>query len=115
MVIPRHNAAPKLLRAENEVRGLRSLVGRDATRVEQASLFIDFSFAQIAKSVAAGQAAIPESPARSLLWGFQQLKEIRKMPGWRRDGAGHFTMPAAGEAEGANSRHWSLTCRRFMH
>lgn len=39
---------------------------------------------QIAKSAAAGKAAILESPARGHLWGFQQLKDIRKMPGWRR-------------------------------
>ena len=32
--IPGHTNGPKILRAENEVRGLRSLVGRDATRVE---------------------------------------------------------------------------------
>ena len=47
-------------------------------------LRIDFTFAQIAKSVAAGAAAILESPERSHLRGFQQLKDIRKMPGWRR-------------------------------
>lgn len=84
MAIPRHTNRPKLLRAENEVRGLRSSAGRDATRVEQANLSIDCTFAQVAKSVAAGRAAIFKSSARSRLWGFQQLKDIRKMPGWRR-------------------------------
>ena len=84
MAIPGHHGGPKPLRAENAVRGLPSLVGRDAERVELANLFIDFTFAQIAKSVAAGSAAILESPERSHLWGFQQLKEIRKLPHWRR-------------------------------
>ena len=72
------------MRAESAVRGLPSLAGRDAERVKQANLFIDFTFAQIAKSVAAGAAAILESPERSHLWGFQQLTDIRKMPEWRR-------------------------------
>ena len=84
VAIPGHNNGPKLLRAENAVRGLQSLAGRDATRVEQANLFIDFTFAQIGRSVAAGQAAILEPAARSHLWGFQQLKDTRKMPEWRR-------------------------------
>ena len=83
VAIPGHHAAPKPLRAENEVRGLCTLTGRDATRVEQANLFIDFTFAQIALSVSAGKAAVLEPPARSHLWGFQQLKDIRKLPGWR--------------------------------
>ena len=30
------------------------------------------------------KAAVLESPARSHLWGFQQLKDIRKLSGWRR-------------------------------
>ena len=84
MAIPGHHAAPRPLRAENEVRGLRTLEGRDAARVEQANLFIDFTFAQIAQSVSAGKAAILESPARSHLCGFQQLRDIRKLPEWRR-------------------------------
>ena len=84
VAIPGHSGGPKFLRAESAVRGLQSLAGRDATRVEQANLFIDFTFAQVAKSVTAGKAAILESPARSHLWGFQQLKDIRKMPEWRR-------------------------------
>ena len=83
VAIPGHNNGPKLLRAENAVRGLQSLAGRDATRIEQSNLFIDFTFAQVARSVAAGKAAILEPPARSHLWGFQQLKDIRKMPEWR--------------------------------
>ena len=84
VAIPGHNAAPKPLRAENEVRGLRTLEGRDAARVAQANLFIDFTFEQIALAVSANKAAVLESPARSHLWGFQQLKDIRKLPGWRR-------------------------------
>ena len=83
MAIPGHQGGPKPLRAENAVRGLPSLAGRDAERAKQANLLIDFTFAQIAKSVAAGAAAILESPERSHLWGFQQLKDIRKMPEWR--------------------------------
>ena len=84
VAIPGHEGGPRPLRAENAVRGLQSLAGRDAIRVEQANLFIDFTFAQVARSVATGKAAILESPARSHLWGFQQLKDIRKMPEWRR-------------------------------
>ena len=84
MAIPGHHAAPRPLRAENEVGGFRTLEGRDAARAEQANLFIDFTFAQIARSVSAGKAAIVESPAGSHLWGFQQLKDIRKLPEWRR-------------------------------
>ena len=84
VAIPGHNGGPKPLRAENAVRGLQSLAGRDATRVEQANPFIDITSVQVAKSVTAGRAAILESPARSHLWGFQQLKDIRKMPAWRR-------------------------------
>ena len=83
VAIPGHEGGPRPLRAENAVRGLQSLAGRDAIRVEQANLFIDFTFAQVARSVATGKAAILESPARSHLWGFQQLKDIRKMPDWR--------------------------------
>ena len=84
VAIPGHHAAPRPLRAENEARGLRTLEGHDAARVEQANLFIDFTFGQIALAVSAGKAAVLESPARSHLWGFQQLKDIRKLPGWRR-------------------------------
>ena len=84
VAIPGHSGGPKPLRAENAVRGLTSLTGRDATRFEQANKFIDFTFAQIAKSVAAGSAAVLESPARSHLWAFQQLKDIRQLPGWQR-------------------------------
>ena len=78
---PGHHAAPKPLRAEDEVRGLRTLEGRDATRVEQANLFIDVTFVQMALSVSAGKAAVLECPARGHLWGFQQLKDTRKLPG----------------------------------
>ena len=84
MAIPGHQGGPKPLRSEEAVRGIPSLTGRDAERVKQANLFIDFTFAQIAKIVAAGAAAILESPERSHLWGFQQLKDIRKMHQWRR-------------------------------
>ena len=84
VAIPGHHAPPKPLRGESHVRGLPSLNGRDAERVEQANSFIDFTFAQIAQLVSDGKAAILESPARSHLWGFQQLKDIRKMPQWRR-------------------------------
>ena len=84
MAIPGHSGGPKPLRAENAVRGLRSLTGRDATRVEEANSFIDFTLAQIAKMVTEGNATILESPARSHLWSFQQLKDIRQMPGWQR-------------------------------
>ena len=84
MAIPGHSGGPKPLRAENAARGLRSLTGRDATRVEEANSFIDFTLAQIAKMVTGGNATILESPARSHLWSFQQLKDIRQMPGWQR-------------------------------
>ena len=84
VAIPGHQGGPEPLRAEGAVRGLSSLTGRDAERVRQANLFIDFTFAQIAKSVTAGAAAILESPERSHLWGLQQLKDIRQMPQWRR-------------------------------
>ena len=42
------------------------------------------TFAQIAQSVSASKAAILEHPARSHLWGAHQLKDIRKLPEWRR-------------------------------
>ena len=47
------------------------MVGRDATLLEQANLFIDFTFAQIAKSVAAGKVAILEFPAT--LWHLRSI------------------------------------------
>ena len=80
VTIPRHHASPKPLRSKSHVRGLQSLDGRDAARVKQANSFIAFTFAQVAQSVSDGMAAILESPARSHLWGFQQIKDIRKMP-----------------------------------
>ena len=65
-------------------RGFQTLQAHEADRVKQANLFIDFTFEQMALSLAAGKAAILESPARSHLWHFEQLKDIRETPAWRR-------------------------------
>ena len=84
IAIPGHKHGPKPLRSEQLPRGLHDLQGRDKERVRQANLFIDFTFEQVESSVAAGKAAILESPGRSHLWNFEQLKQIRKTPAWQR-------------------------------
>ena len=84
IIIPGHKYGPKPLRTEGLPRVLKTLQNRDADRVKQANLFIDFTFEQVATSIAAGKAAVLESPARGHLWNFEQLKEIRKAPAWRR-------------------------------
>ena len=56
-LIPGSSVLSKLLKAESQVRGLQCLAGRDAERVKQTNLFIDFNLEQIAASVIAGIAA----------------------------------------------------------
>ena len=84
IAIPGHRHGPKPLRSEAMPRGLLSLPPHEADRVKQANLFIDFTFEQVALSIAAGKAAILESPARSHLWHFKQLEGIRRTPAWQR-------------------------------
>ena len=71
IAIPGHKYGPKPLRTEAMPRGFQTLQAHEAERVKQANLFIDFTFEQVALSIAAGKAAILESPARSHLWHFE--------------------------------------------
>ena len=108
-----HHAAPRPLRAENEVRGLRTLEGRDAARVEQANL-------TCSSTSPSRRLRFQSLPARQQQSSSLQLGAIcgdsssSRTSGSSQGGAEPCTTPVALEAREARSKRWSQTFRGSM-
>ena len=82
--LPGHPNPPAPLRSAEHPEGIPTLGRADQARVDAANSFIKFTLQQATKAADSGRATVLESPLRSYLWMFPQMKQLRQNKFWKR-------------------------------